>query len=173
MDLEKYIEYLKTMDKKFHWPIERYESQIPKRKKIHKKFPFVITYAEHYGSGCLLDDISDWCREHYGDRDGECHWRKCSLSYDTWYYGNRFEEQLDKQLEKCKKREEDGIIDAHFEMIKNRPDIPKKHHHTGIWTTFFVVKTGYDYGYEDFCFKNAEDALHFKLIWDHEVQRRK
>ena len=62
----------------------------------------------------------------------------------------------------------DKILDEHFDMIKARPDKPEEHSHKGIWTGYFVVKTGYDYGYQDYCFRNPEDAFYFKIIWDGE-----
>ena len=66
----------------------------------------------------------------------------------------------------------DKIIKEHFDMLEKRTDAPDSHSHVGIWTSFFVCKIGYDEGYEDYCFKNAEDALYFKLMWAEEAERR-
>ena len=57
-------------------------------------------------------------------------------------------------------------------MVKTRLDDPGDHSHWGIWTSFFICKTNYDYGYEDYCFKNLEDAFYFKLIWAEEAEKR-
>ena len=173
MRIEQYIEHVKTLDEKYHWIVKDYEKRLPEREQIHKKFPHVITYRGHYGEGSLLDDMTNWCRQYYGNSDGKCHWRKCNLSFDVWHKNTGLEDKLEALLNNCADDEGDNIIDNHFKMIEDRPDFPKEHCHIGVWTSFFVVKTGYDYGYEDYCFKNKEDALHFKLIWDEEAERRK
>jgi len=137
-----------------------------------------------YGPGSLLDDMNDWCREKFGDKHGECYWRECEWDWDHWHEKTGLEAQLDKELysnsgsrgsrpdrdkdpEAWDKWQEigDKIIDDHFKMVEKRIDAPGDHCHWGIWTSHFVCKTGYDYGYEDYCFKNISDAVYFKLVW--------
>lgn len=181
--LEQYMEYLKEQDEKYHWPLENFEKRIPERAEIHKDFSYVVTYAGHYGHGAQLDAMDAWCREKFGDEHGKCHWRGCEHSFDKWYEDNGFEEEIDRLYDEIagprpdrkKKRAWNKwqkitgkIIDEHFEMIEKRIDKPGEHWHKGIWTGYFVVKTGYDYGYQDYCFKNPEDAFYFKIIWDGE-----
>ena len=184
MTVDQYMAHLKTQEAQYQWPIKLLDKMGPKRAAIHAEFPFVITYPGHYGCGSLLDDLEDWCRDAFGDAHGECHWRGCLLSFDYWYKNEGYEDQLDKELyddmpdKKDKKaykkweRRYDKILNVHFDMIKKHPDAPEDHSHKGIWTHHFVVKTGYDYGYEDFCFKNLENAFYFKLIWDEEASKR-
>ena len=63
-------------------------------------------------------------------------------------------------------------MDEHFEMLKHRKDAPGEHSHWGVWRAYFVTKTGYDYGYQDFCFKNLEDAFYFKIMTAEEADKR-
>ena len=67
--IEQYFEKLRKSDPKYHWPFEREKEGQPKRQKIHKKFPYVITYSGNYGPGWLLDDMQDWCRDQFGNSD--------------------------------------------------------------------------------------------------------
>lgn len=184
-NVEEYMEYLKTTDKSYQWPIESFEKRLPERKKLHQNFPYVVTYPGIYD---WLDHMEDWCREKFGNRHGKCSWDDCEFSFDKWYEDNNFDELLhQEQLKNCgvrpdrekNKKEWDiwhdkssDVIHKHFEMIKKRLDSPHEHSHKGIWTTIFLVKTGYDYGYQDFCFKNEEDAIYFKLMWDEENVKR-
>lgn len=192
VSLEDYIKRLRKQDPAYQWPLEKHKERETKRQKFHREFPYVITYSGYYGHGGLLDNMEDWCRKEFGDSDGECHWSKCPESWDTWYEKAGWEDVLMKELDEEHKRnpkpdEKDkkamkkwrkiddarDIIGKHFEMIKTvggQP--PDDHFHTGTWTYHFVMKTGYDYGYEDYCFKNHEDAVYFKLMWAEEAERR-
>lgn len=184
--IEQYFEKLRNSDPKYHWPLERAEERRPEREAIHKEFPYVITYSGIYGHDGLLDNLQDWCREQFGERDGECQRRECELSYEHWCKEIGFDDALDEALDeigprpdkkdrKALKRwdKEYGIIvDDHFKILEERTDAPDKHFHQGKWTSHFVCKIGYDEGFEDYCFKNAEDALYFKIMWEEEAERR-
>lgn len=185
--MEEYFEQLRKSDPMYHWPLERSEERKAERQKIHEEFPYVINYSGHYGPDCLLDDISDWCHEKFGSKHGKCYWHGCEWNWDRWHAESGLEDELDNELHenrgprpdsKDKKAwkiwQEEGsqIIDKHFEMLETRLDAPDKHSHWGVWTSFFITKTGYDYGYEDFCFKNHEDAVYFKLMWAEEAEQR-
>ena len=176
--VEEYMEHLKTLEPAYHWPIESFEKKKEKRMEIRQEFPYVVTYQDFHSS---FDTIEDWCREQFGDRHGECNWVYCEFGFEKWYEDNQFEKQLDKEiLDKCGKRpnssnkrqwnkwqkQSDKIIDEHYEKIHQMIDSHRDHSHKGTWTTLYLCKTGYDYGYQDFCFKNEEDAVYFKLIWD-------
>lgn len=41
---------------------------------------------------------------------------------------------------------------------------PGVHAHSGVWATFWHGKTGYDYGYSEYCFQNEADRDRFKDI---------
>lgn len=187
--LEQYFDRLRKSDSKYHWPLEREKERRVEREGIHKEFPYVITYCGNYGPDFILDDMQDWCRDQFGNSGGECHWHECPQGWPYWYEKAGLEEILEKELDDNTKNnpepskkdkqahaawEESGsiIINEHFDMIDKRPDAPEKHSHVGIWAHYFVCKTGYDYGYEDYCFKNTEDALYFKIMWDEEAEKR-
>jgi len=190
--IENYIERLKKHEKEYHWPIEDKETNKTIREKIHAKFPYVVTYSGYYGRCSLLDDMETWCREQFGLADGECRWDDCEQAWEKWYKETGLENQLDKELseeqknnptpdEKDKKsmkkwRDNDtshDIINDHFTMVKTiEGQPPEDHYHIGKWTAHFVMKTGYDYGYQDYCFRNEEDAFYFKLMWAEEAERR-
>lgn len=186
--IEQYFEKLRKGKPEYQWPLERIGERQTKREKIHEEFPYIITYSGNYGygGGWLLDDMKDWCRKQFGDEHGECHWHGCEWDWDRWHRESGLEEELDRDLDargkrpvekekKALKKWQDvtsKIIDEHFEMMKTRFDAPDDHSHWGTWTSFFVCKTGYDYGYKDYCFKNLEDAFYFKLMWAEEAERR-
>ena len=143
-----------------------------------KRFPYVVKYEDHFD---VFDYMEDWCREHFGDKDGKCDWSKCELHFDKWYDDNNFDEILYQQkLEICGPRPDPNDREAlkiywektrkvnrdFFDKLDEREDMPQDHSHTGIWTTVFAGKTGYDYGFQNFYFKNEEDAVYFKIRWD-------
>jgi hypothetical protein len=41
---------------------------------------------------------------------------------------------------------------------------PGEHRHEGVWTTFWHGKTGYDYGFSEYCFQSEADRDRFKEI---------
>lgn len=187
VSLEDYINRLQKQDSKYQWSLEKFGEKKIRRQEIQKEFPYVVTYCGHYGPGSLLDDLTDWCREKFGLRHGECQWRECEYSFDKWYHENKFEEEMDRltdekagpRPDRKKKRAwskwhkiSGEVIDEQFKIIEARKDKPEEHSHKGIWTSFFVMKTGYDYGYEDFCFKNQEDVFYFKLMWAEDAEKR-
>lgn len=170
MTLETYLEKVRAQDKQNHWVIDNYDKIKLERYKLHKKFPYVITYRGSYN---LFDNINNWCREKFGDEHGKCYWDDCEFSWLRWYKKMGFENQLENELDTNKDGDEAyKIIDNHFKIIEDRLDTPHDHSHKGIWATFFL-KTGYDYGYNDYCFKNIGDAVYFKLNWHEEAERRR
>lgn len=175
INLKDYLKGLLKLDPKYRWPIPQVKAGAAERKKVHKKFPYVVTIEnDHY----TLDDIEGWCNRMFGHENGKCNWIGCVDSYERWYNESGLEDQLDCELDasdkKYGRRSKKGkemstkLIEDHFAMVKTKKDAPKEHNHIGTWRTFYIVKTGYDYGYEDFCFKNKAEAIHFKMIWNGE-----
>lgn len=176
---EEYMDYLKTLPKLYQWPLEGLDKLQMKRKEIQEEFPFVITYKGGYNLG-IHDDMEEWCREQFGDEHGECRWDGCPDGYEYWYEQAGLEDILDKKLEVCGPRpshddeelwdkwqeQSNVIINEHFKMVDARIDAPGDHSHWGVWRTLWLGKTGYDYGYQDYYFKNVEDAMFFKIMWD-------
>lgn len=175
---EDYVEYLKTNDHDAHRHVKSFRKCMLRRKKFKKEYPYVVTYE---GSYYFHDDMENWCRENISDKHGKCTWDDCPYSFDFWYRENRFDELLyqreKKQLGPRPEYEDkekwdiwqEGvhkIISDHYDKIHDMLDCPGEHSHKGVWETLWLEKTGYDYGFQDYGFKNLEDAFHFKLIWD-------
>lgn len=188
VSIEQYFERLNEYGSEYQWPKKSEHERREEREQVHKEFPYVITYSGNYGRGCLLDDMQDWCREQFGDEHGECCWTGCEWDWERWHEEVGLEDELDRKTwegphgprpdSKDKKawnkwqKINNKIIDEHFEMAEARLDAPGEHSHWGIWTTFYICKIGYDEAYQDYCFKNVEDAFYFKLMWDEEAERR-
>ncbi len=162
---EQYMEYIGTQKKKYQWPLEGLKKIQKERREVWKEFPYVITVAaDHY----QVDEVTNICRENFGDRHGQCWWTECEYSFDVWYEENKFNDKLDK-IEKLDKgqgltKAAKVLSDEYWEMIEERVDKPGEHWHKGVWTTNYLTKTGYDYGYDDFCFKNEVDWLKFLFL---------
>ena len=157
---EQYMEYVGKQKKKYQWPSEGLKNIQQKRKEIWKEFPYVVTVAgDHY----WIEDVADICRANFGARHGRCYWGKCEFSFNVWYDKNKFDEELDK-IEKHQNKTSRVLSDAYWKMIEARIDKPGEHWHKGVWTTNYLAKTGYDYGYDDFCFKHEIDWLKFIFL---------
>lgn len=105
--------------------------RVLEREDTRRSFPYVVTVESDYPS---MDDAEAFCWNMFGPRNGEC-------------------AQTDSECPVCplvinaktKKLDEDGFIDV------------EDHSHIGVWTMFWISKTGYDYGFADFCFKDESD----------------
>lgn len=176
--LEEYLERIRQSDKMYQWPLKDYEKRQPTRLAVHEEFPYVVTWNGPYE---FFDDLEDWCREHISDKHGECHWHFCEHSYNKWFDESNLDDVLDKRIndelgpkpnQKKNKKKYDKWFEKYHKIVTNffdndvesRIDAPGKHSHWGVWTSIFFLKTGYDYGYCDFCFKNVEDAVYFKIM---------
>lgn len=175
---ENYIEYLKTQDERFHRPIKSFEKIMKRRIKFKKEYPYIITYEGGYE---FHDEIENWCRENISDKHGECGWEECPFGFDYWYRENRFDELLyqkekqtlgprpdyeDKENWNNWQKDMQILIADHYSEVQGKLNCPGDHSHKGVWKTLWLEKTGYDYGFQDYGFKNPEDAFYFKLIWD-------
>lgn len=159
----EYIENIRTAEGKYKWSFERLEKlekQLIKRKKIHMEMPYIVTVESDY---YWLDEVDIILRETFRDKHGECEWEECEFSFDTWHIKTGLRASLNAKLSRREEDETDHIKD-HFDMIEKRLDKPGNHSHKGIWTTFWIIKTGYDYGYQDFCFKYEVDWLKFLFM---------
>lgn len=175
MKFEEYFRKILKKDKSYHWPINFFKTHRSERQILHNKFPFVVTMCGYSGAGDDLEVMETWCYNHIGLKDGICTWYECEHSFDRWYDESNFNDILEEDLsslslkynkntsEYCIKSSK--LIKHHFDMIQQKYQKPEIHNHTGDWNIHFIMKTGYDYGYQDFCFKHEHDAIHFKLIW--------
>ncbi len=157
---EQYMHYISQQEEKYQWALEGLETIQKERREVWKEFPYIITVAaDHY----WLDDVNDICRINFGERYGQCYWRECEFSFDVWYEKNKFDDALDK-IEKHTNKATRIQSDAYWKMIENRIDKPGEHWHKGVWTTNYLKKTGYDFGYSDYCFKYEVDWLKFIFL---------
>lgn len=172
------MKHVATLKPAYRWSVENFKKNKPKRAKMKKEFLYTVTYQN---SNFFLDDMEDWCYDKFGDRYGKCHWRNCEYGFDLWHDKHEFEEILHDEIFKKLGSKPDqknknawdiwqnntkDIIHNHYTAMEKRMDYPHDHSHNGIWSTLFLAKTGYDYGYQDFYFRNPEDAVYFKIMWD-------
>jgi len=61
--------------------------------------------------------------------------------------------------------DENKIADILANMLEWDDWSSYPHSHIGIWTNRWLGKTGYDYGFQDYCFKNLSDAIIFKTLY--------
>lgn len=136
---EEYIQKLKMMNEAYRWPIERYEKQLPLLEKAKQEFPHTLTvyadYEEH-------DIICHFLWETIGPRNGKCIEDFCHLHPSCPIFLPIREKYL--------------ISINNDGDIEDEPDVPE-HYHQGLWTSVWMMKTGYDIGYETYCFINEKD----------------
>jgi hypothetical protein len=130
------------------------EQQTLHRQKTKELFPYGIIvkgfYPEH-------DNAGRWCWQQFGP----CHtfgvnkfMHRCyehSSEYPACPLVLAAEEIIEGEDSEGNKYRETTYKD------------PGEHTHTGIWTMFWVGKTGYDYGIGEFCFTNEADAERFRI----------
>lgn len=150
-NFEEYLEYLDSKPDAYRWPKKNLTPEKEKRRKeIHKEFPFFATtegnYLEH-------DALCSWLWENFGPRHGLCE----EHAYDDE------EVKIHCPIVLDHKRDSEG----------ERLDL-EEHSHEGVWTTFWCGKTGYDYGFNDFCFSTKEMMEKFieKVKLDYEGEHR-
>lgn len=107
------------------------EEEKENRKSIHDKFPHIVTVQGDYG---YFDLAEAWLWDNFGPSDGKC------LDYCSEYPRCPLAFPLD----------EEGFSSK-----------PEPHSHEGVWTMHWLRKTGYDYGFGDFCFKDLESKEKF------------
>lgn len=118
------------------------------RSHLHQEFPHVVCMEGVYPE---MDMATNWCWKNIGDEHGQC----CEASSE--YPG------CPQVLATEKIVHHPGGKD--FPPWKEKTYTkPPEHGHIGNWKTFWYCKTGYDYGFMDFCFKNEADAEKFKAV---------
>ena len=111
-----------------------------KRYATHLKFPHVVTLRGDYPSH---DEIEAACWDRFGPRDGPC----------THY---EFTENVRCEITAKLRQDNPDWFDVAV------PD----HSHEGVWTTLWLQKTGYDYGYQDYCFSDLADKQRFLTLFN-------
>lgn len=116
-----------------------------KRERFRKEFPFTAVVEGHYPE---TDNASRWCWRNISPPHGPClyeHYSEypgCPLVLATEYIQEG--SYLDNQ----------GV--THTWAQKCYKEV-EPHEHEGSWTSLWLGKTGYDYGFMEFYFKNEAD----------------
>jgi hypothetical protein len=108
-----------------------------KREWLHQRFPYVVVVEEYYPE---KDYTTRWCWQKFGPPHGEC--------FDS------YSEYPACPLVLALMQSGDG--DSHLSH-RRKYDRPEAHSHIGTWTTFWLGKTDYDYGFEEYCFAKQAD----------------
>ena len=122
--------------------------KVMNRNKIHKDFNYKVVlkgfFPEH-------DFASRWCWLNIGPCDGKCveqhsEYPGCPLVLAT------------ETIVKGSYKDKNGI---EHQWERKDYKAPGEHFHEGVWRGNWLGKTGYDYGYGEFCFKNESDMERF------------
>lgn len=129
------------------------DDQKAERSHLHQDFPHVVCVEAFYPE---IDMAANWCWKNAGPEHGPCHdsgseYPACELVLAT-----------EKIVVHPDVARPDGTTwKGYKEKTYTKPP---EHGHIGNWKTFWYCKTGYDYGFMDFCFKNEADAEKFKAV---------
>lgn len=128
----------KNSDEMFHGPLKRYLENEPNIKAVYEEFPFYVTVE---GAWEEFDEANALAWKLFGPQDGEC-------NEDTW----------DAVISCPVVLEIKNEITARGEDVYEITDtVIPEHSHDGCWKQIHLAKTGYDYGYGSFCFRNVLD----------------
>jgi hypothetical protein len=113
-----------------------------KRDETLKKFPFTVIVEGCYPEG---DFACRWCWRQFGPM----HTEECAESYSE-YPGCPLV-QATEYLHHYTYKDSDGTMKEDSEKQYKKPE---KHAHEGNWTIVWLGKTGYDYGFSEYYFKD-------------------
>ena len=133
--------YLLTLAKAYHWPVEKYESRSELIESTYKEFPFVVTVE---GGWHEFDEADTIAWNLFGPRDG-----KCNQYIDDCHVSCPMVLEIKNK-----------IIQEGLDPYDSSIETPE-HSHSGCWQYVPIAKTGYDYGFGSYCFKNEEDKNKF------------
>ena len=118
------------------------------RTEAMKRFPYGVIIESFYPEG---DFAHRWCWQQFGPMD--C--KVCAEHYSD-YPG--CPKVLAIETYKIKKTyEKDGVVHEYDFHTRD----PGEHGHVGTWTTVWLGKTGYDYGFTQYCFSTLEQQNKF------------
>lgn len=119
------------------------------RQAILAKFPYSVILAGVYPEH---DFVSRWCWQNIGVCDGKCtdgphsEYTGCPVVLATEY------------ISKSSWKDKEGK--DHLWEEKAYLEV-EEHSHEGSWTSFWLGKTGYDYGLGEYCFATESDRDRF------------
>ena len=132
--------------------INRHRTFDLEREKLLVQFPFTVVatgeYPEH-------DYARRWCWQNISPENGRCatvhgDYPACPLVLAT------------ERTEQVNWRDKSGNDHS---CERKRYTEPGNHEHTGEWSFLWLGKTGYDYGYGEFCFRNERDLENFLVVF--------
>lgn len=138
-----YWKWLMTLPSPWQWPWDDYSKQDIKRQETHNQFPYIITIESDADN---LFNMEEWCWDEFGPKHGKCKREAC------W--------KLERNVQY-----KDSVYLLGLQIEDYIPPHTGEHNHTGDWTTVWALKTSYDDGFCDFCFKKTEHAVLFKFIF--------
>ena len=111
-------------------------------------FPFSTVLKGYYPEH---DFAIRWCWQNISPANGTCsdyhsEYPACPLVLETSY------------LERGTLKDKTGK-EAAWETV--RYENPGEHRHEGVWCSIWLGKTGYDYGFQEYCFLNDHDRKRF------------
>jgi hypothetical protein len=160
MHVSEYAEYIQHEDNTRKWLVERNSSveyhdiemtdMEEKRQKLFLEFPFGVLVQGVYPE---LDNACRWCWQNVSPMKGRCEYQHgseypgCPLVLATEYITEG--SYTDKDGKKWDWK------DKNYKKVE-------PHEHEGNWVCYFLGKTGYDYGFQEFYFKNKADRDAFE-----------
>jgi hypothetical protein len=144
MKLDPVLTFLHDVSDNHHYynVLNQYEQIKDYRYSIRMLFPFVIT-AE--GSFDSIETIEAWCSDYFGPRHGNS--TKLSKSANNIAELIRLYNLAEHPMQ------DDVDSDFYFDYTQ------------GSWTSFWILRAAADYFFCDFCFKEVENAVFFKLTF--------
>ena len=113
-----------------------------KRDEALKKFPFTVIVEGCYPEN---DFAHRWCWQQFGPPQYE----ECNDHYSE-YPGCSLVLAIDEYTIKKNYKDSNGVYHEYDFHTRD----PGKHSHDGTWTTVWLGKTGYDYGFTEYYFKS-------------------
>lgn len=139
-----YWKWMMTLPTPWQWPWDDYQKKDKNRKEIHNKFPYTITLEANTDK---LFDMEQWCWDKFGPKSGKCEKEECWHDAETNLKYN------------------DSVFLLGLQTEDYIPPDSGEHKHDGDWTTVWALKTSYEAGFCDFCFKYNDQAVFFKLTF--------
>ncbi|NJO62889.1 MAG: hypothetical protein HC836_33110 [Richelia sp. RM2_1_2] len=131
-----YWRWLLTLPVIHQWPHEDFHKRDAARTQTKAVFPHVVTLER---SEEELSYLEQWCWAEFGPKHSICGDQSC------WY--------------------EPQDCNSTFTQLPDSNSM-LNHFHMGEWTTVWALKTTYNDGFCDFCFKLPEQAVYFKFTFD-------
>jgi hypothetical protein len=119
------------------------------RDELHRRFPHVVVTEGSYPE---IDFANRWCWRSFGPP----HVKECTDHYSEYPAC-----PLVVATESAKEQmhQSEGGVVKQFQ--KRYYKAPEPHGHDGMWATFWLGKTDYDYGFMEFCFSRPQDKAVF------------